>query len=660
MTRLGIALALSISLFTNLQAGDEFTWLPVTQQDWAVTRDSSRGGHDAVMIFEKVLADEHNLENKECFLRVYRRIKIFSREGKGWATVSIPYESDHSKVRAIAARTILPNGTILNLANDQILEKEIFKTEDTRINEKFFTLPGVTDSCIIDYYFETQNEKMNSIWVVQKDIPVLRWEYDWRYYQPQVYRADFWQRYLYSQGAAPNYLWSANQQKFKIVTLPASGHPEEAVFSLDSVPPFEPEPYTLPDLALETRLQFYYGSTESPSAYWSFVSAMVAISNGMFESKQDRIKELAKEFSNISDPDNRIASAYHWLQEHIKNITFETHAKDYEINKNCNDVLEHAYGTAEDINLVFRSILESLGFKPGLVYLARRDEHLFYEVARYWQFDLPVVVLTDARDHSHYYSPGSEFAEPGEVPWYFEGTRGLNVYATVGQHLIANIPSSPPDSNALTQEIQVCLSDTDQSVCTIDETRTGHAARDLKIQIGNASRSERNAIVKKALDEMISADWKDSITITSFTETPGSVRIQYRIRGPIAQIDADGKTLFKPFSMFTREEDPFTADTRKYPITFRYATSVSRNFTLALDKRWKAEALPLPTEFLNKIGTLNLSSIAGQDTLRIISRCSLREPIYSENLYPQVRSFYQERTGLMDATIPLSLVPIKK
>ena len=60
-------------------------WKPVAEDDWKVAQDSAKGIRDAVMLFEKVYADESRIESKECRLRVYRRVKIFSARGKGWA-----------------------------------------------------------------------------------------------------------------------------------------------------------------------------------------------------------------------------------------------------------------------------------------------------------------------------------------------------------------------------------------------------------------------------------------------------------------------------------------------------------------------------------------------------------------------------------------------
>lgn len=70
--------------------------------------------------------------------RHYVRIKIFTERGReAQSKIDIPFLSNWS-IKDIAARTIKPDGSIVELKKEDILERTIVKEGKTKINAKSF------------------------------------------------------------------------------------------------------------------------------------------------------------------------------------------------------------------------------------------------------------------------------------------------------------------------------------------------------------------------------------------------------------------------------------------------------------------------------------------------------------------------------------------
>lgn len=76
----GIVFAFCLLLALPGFAGKEFEWEPLTETDWQAGEDTAYAGYPAIMLFEKIEADEQKLLDDKCYFTVYRRIKILNSD----------------------------------------------------------------------------------------------------------------------------------------------------------------------------------------------------------------------------------------------------------------------------------------------------------------------------------------------------------------------------------------------------------------------------------------------------------------------------------------------------------------------------------------------------------------------------------------------------
>src|SRR6185369_4690131 len=108
---------------------EKFKWEPLTKADWDIRRDSAKGYVNAAILFEKIIANDEDLNIEETTMDVYQRIRVFSEAGRGYADLELSYIENLQEFKDLEARCVRPDGTVWTLAKDQIHESDIIATE---------------------------------------------------------------------------------------------------------------------------------------------------------------------------------------------------------------------------------------------------------------------------------------------------------------------------------------------------------------------------------------------------------------------------------------------------------------------------------------------------------------------------------------------------
>ncbi len=114
----------------------------------------------AVVLWEGV---EIDIDEKSRYIYSTRRVvKIFNENGRDLAEVSIPYMRGRDDVTIHHARTLTPGGDLVELDTSDVVTDLVPPSAveaglyvDARL--MYFALPDVTDGCVIDYAYSTNN-----------------------------------------------------------------------------------------------------------------------------------------------------------------------------------------------------------------------------------------------------------------------------------------------------------------------------------------------------------------------------------------------------------------------------------------------------------------------------------------------------------------------
>ncbi len=134
-----------------------------------MTSEPKAPGAPAIILFHEVDRDDRGLTAHE---DVYFRIKILTEEGRKYADVEIPFFKEEGQIVNIHARTIKPDGSIVEF-DGKAFDKSIVKARGVKYLAKTFTLPDVQVGCILEYYYTidlSEYSLFNSHWILSNDL----------------------------------------------------------------------------------------------------------------------------------------------------------------------------------------------------------------------------------------------------------------------------------------------------------------------------------------------------------------------------------------------------------------------------------------------------------------------------------------------------------
>ena len=126
-------------------------WQPVDPAELADTKPQVDPEAGAEILLREVVI--HHNEIDEFVRTYYVRAKIYNQRGlEEFAKVELAYDKK-TTVRDIAARTIKPDGTILELGKKDVYDRVVVKAGSERVNVKSFAPAGLEVGAIVEYSY---------------------------------------------------------------------------------------------------------------------------------------------------------------------------------------------------------------------------------------------------------------------------------------------------------------------------------------------------------------------------------------------------------------------------------------------------------------------------------------------------------------------------
>ena len=663
MRRIAVVAALCV-LTTILWAGmswagvcKSYKWDPITEAEWALAPDSASDIFDAVVIFQRVGADDKKIQKYKFYRTIYTRIRILANSGREWADVDVPLFDADQKVEKISARTVLRDGTEIELTEDNIFEKEVVKTNEVKVKRRAFSIPGVTDDCIVEYYIKIRMTSPTEEWVLQQDIPVLEAEMLWTMAElvGSMTAEDLKQIRKYF---TPNYFWINARVRPTIERIPEGDSPKKLRFTFKNVPAYESVPYSVPDKALKMKLFCYYSTDQPYSTYWGEQSLDVARWYEKFADKDKKAKELVKQWEGLATEEEKIAAAYCWVHDSILNLTYLDYRDDKgeiaetkEI-KTCDDILKHRYGSRTRISYLFCRLLTLMDIPAKPIFAKDRYDDLFVREAKYWQMDQSLVVVDHARGQ-RFYAPGNPYTPCGMVPWYCEGIEGL----MCGQaEYLTVVPFSDYTKTSMDYDYAFQFNDDLEPIGKLVAGWTGHAGRYIRMDLYDEDSSDFVSLLEDRMDDVLPAAEFDSLLARNADTHDDTVWVTANLSYP-GLMPVSGRIMLKPFELMTSMDNPFVDPDREVGIMFRFAHCLTESASFILPQGYFLEALPENERFDNGVGFCRTSYSQAGDTLRVDRTFGLKAAFIATQDYSKVQDLFRARVDFSSRIAVLTETP---
>src|SRR5258708_3533710 len=303
-----VALWLAAALVQSARrvaAGDE--WQPITQEELRMTIEPKAPGAHAIILYRQIDRDDSNSRTPHEFN--YVRVKIFTEEGRKNANVEIPFVKENESIHSIKARTIRPDGTIVNF-DGKVYEKEIVKARGFKFLAKTFTLPDVQPGSIIEYHYSTDFHEyriFDAHWTLSEELFTKRGKYSLKPY------AQFALRWSWPNGLPDG-------------TPPPAKQGDIIRMDSENIPAFLIEDDMPPEDTMKFKVDFNYtdGNLETdPEKFWKKRGKKLNDEVEGFAGKRKAMEEAVAQIVSPSDtPEAKLQKIYARVPQR-RNTSFE-------------------------------------------------------------------------------------------------------------------------------------------------------------------------------------------------------------------------------------------------------------------------------------------------------------------------------------------------
>lgn len=590
----------------------------VLPDELKMTSEPKAPGAPALILFREVDRDDRGQTAHE---DVYFRLKILTEEGRKYADIEIPFFKEEGKVVNLHARTIEPDGTIVNFSG-KAFDKMIVKARGVKYMAKTFTLPDVQVGSILEYYYTTDlSEKFifNSRWILSNELFTKNAKFSLKPYT--------------SSYVPVNVRWTWN------LLPPGTAQPAEAPdhvinLQVSDVPAFQTEDYMPPENELKSRVDFIYsdeGFEKDPDKYWRKLGKKRNDQLESFVGKRKAMEQAVAEIVSPGDsPEVKLQKIYARVQQ-IRNTSYELQKSEQELKRdkekdpgNVEAIWKKQYGNGQELTWLFLALARAAGFEASGMWLADRSNYFFIpQTMDGRRLDANVVVVKlDGKDV--FFDPGAAFTPFGMLPWMETGVRGLKLDKDGGSWVETSLPTSA-DSGIL-RKAELKLTETGSLEGKLTVTYTGLEAAQRRVEERLADDTERKKLLEDEVRWAIPAACEVELTNQPDWKSSSLLVAEYTLKVP-GWASGAGRRALLPVGLFgAPEKHLFDHADRVHPIYFEFPFQRNDDVSIDLPLGWDITTVPGPQkldakaityvlEAKNDKGTLHLNRVLNVDVL---------------------------------------------
>ena len=612
---------IALCLATQTVTASDFTWPTIPAEQIAMTDHPLTAGAHAMVLDWEVFADDTS--NRES---VFKRIKIFTEEGRSQGDITIPFVRNEDEIKDLAARTVESDGRIIPFTG-QVFEKTVVKSKQIRYLAKTFSFPEVQPGCILEYHY-THHSSLTHTWSPQGELPILHLDF-------KVKPNNRWWGF--------RYIWRSLPKGNDVLKNP------DGTFELvmDNVSALESESYTPPEYELKPVVWLFYTihADETADEMWQRLAKQSSESSQASLTPSSRIRDAALAAVNASDPPEvKLRKLYARVQQ-IRNLSFER-GKTYEEyrreklkeNNKIEDVLKHGYGGGLEINRLYLAMIRSLGMEANEVFVSERDRYFFHkDLPGEWQLNSEVVEAK-AGDKTWYLDPVEKFCPFGLLPWQETGVMGMRMTADGGTFI--NTPNPTSDQAITERKAHLRWQDGDLDGEVVIQLKGQDAWLERMYRRNEDADTQSKEIedeLKRALPNGSKVTFKRADALGGIEE-PVTLTAQVHIPNVGA---ATGKRLAMPLNVFaTQIDSAFRLEKRTYPLYFAYPYQELDEITLDTPDGFVLDRLPEAHKERTDFGRYVSSWEKTPGGVKFTRKFALDWFYFHASEYPAVRKFY--------------------
>ena len=633
---LAVAVFAAVWLAKRPVVADE--WQPIDPADLKMTSEPKAPGAPAIYLYRQV--DRNDSGNATTEFN-YVRIKILTEEGRKYGDVEIPFDKGGENISNIRARTIHPDGSVVNF-DGKVYEKAIVKAKGLKYLVKTFSMPDVTVGSLVEYKFNydfIDRYIFNSRWILSEELFTRVGKFSLKPYQEPP-----WFVQWVSPAGLPTGTDPAKQGPDGIIRLTAH-----------DIPAFTVEDFMPPENELKFRVDFIYHDSsveQNQDKFWANYTKKEAGTIEKFVDKKKAMEQAVAGIVSASDsPEEKLRKIYARTQQ-IRNLSYEE-SKTAEEEKraklkqagNVEDIWKNGYGSGMSITWLFMALARAAGFEAHPLLVSARSEYFFNPVRMNSSELNSNVVLVKLNGKDLYCDPGALFAPFCMLPWQESGVSGRLIDKEGGRWITTQAATSKETKISRTAEFNMDEHGTLEG--TVKLTYTGIEAMDRRREQRNADDAAKKKYLEDQLKEYIPAgadvelskspDWTAS-------DPPLAAEFKVKIEG---WVSGAGRRAMMPVGLFgASEKRVFDHADRVQPVYYPYFYTKEDDIKIELPLGWHVSSVPKPRDADAKAAEYVLKCDDQKTAVRISRTLRIDLFMVPKETYPVLRNFYSVvRTG---------------
>ena len=601
---------------------------PPSAEELKMTGDPKAPGAPAIILFRELDRDDYGLSTYE---DEYVRIKILTEEGRKYADVQIPYWKGHLKISKFHARTIKPDGSIVNF-DGKPFDKTIVKARGVKILAKTFTMPEVSVGSIIEYSYRNEFDAdyvFDSHWIVSEDL--------------------FTRNARFSLKPASSFHLMVRWNLLPPGTEPIRTK-QDIHLEVSNIPAFQTEDFMPPENEMKARVDFAYSrSLEKDSdKFWKEFGKGCDHWLEVYIDKRKAMEQALTEIVSSSDSaEVKLRKIYARVQQ-LRNVSYAKDKTEQEEKrdkdkwpKNVEELWKLQHGTSVQLNWLFLSLVRTAGMEASDVWVPDRSSYFFDPKLMDGSRLDSDVVLVRVNGQDLYLDPGAPFVSFGMLPWSETGVSGFKVEKDGGSWVKTTLPNS--SQSLVDRKAQLTLSDSGDLEGKLTVTFTGLECSRRRAEERFADDPARKKFLEDEVKEWISGsseielvsppDWKsssDSMVAVFSLKVPGWA-------------SAAGRHSFLPVGLFcATEKHLFEHTDRVHPIYFTFPFARVDDVTIELPPGWQVGNVPPPQKSDRGLAVYTSQATREKGALKLHRTLNLDATLLAVSNYPAVRHFFQE------------------
>jgi hypothetical protein len=617
---------------TKPVSGDD--WQPISQEELRMTELAEAPGAPAVYLYRQVDRSDKLRGSREFN---YVRIKVFTEEGRRYGNVDIPLVGGKQSISSIRARTIHPDGTIVNF-DGKVYEQTIEKFAGHKYLAKTFTLPDVQVGSILEYQYYRDFQDFwfyNVEWVLTDRLFTRFAKFSMDGYTEHGLTLRWNYPAGLPDGAKP----------------PVEGANEILRMEVRNVPAFVEEDYMPPENELRQTVEFIY-SFDHPDSdvdrFWrQFGKKAYGEAEG-FAGKSGFLTQITNQTVAQGDaPEQKLQKIYERAQQ-IRNLSYgnsisleEREHEGIKKNSTAEDVWKSGAGTKHEIDWLFLGMVRAAGMEASPVAISNRKNY-FFKKARMNTHEMGYTgVMVKMGGKDILLDPGAKFAPPGLLPWEETGVPALKLDKDGGTWFQTELGSS--DLSQIQRTADLKLSESGSLEGKLKVTFTGQEAFARRIEAAVQDDVARKRTLEDQVKSYIPLGSEvELIGQPDWTSSANELKAEFMVRMP-AWATVSAKRMLLPAGFFVHsQKQAFEHSERHQAVYFEHPFENVDEVNIVVPEGWQVTSVPKPETVDLKAAKYDFMVMRAGKTLHVKRDLAVNFVLMEQKYYSSLRGFFQK------------------